>query len=74
MTLNIKKHTVKEQDIEKAIANVKASFAIEGLVPSDEVIEISRKHLMGELSEGEALKKINEFIKTKHLHLDKQNG
>lgn len=54
---------VSDERVRQIIENVKATLAIEGLCPSDKVVEIGKRHLMGELSEKEALKEIDQFIK-----------
>lgn len=57
----------KNKNTERIIANVKATLALEKLEPSDEVIEIIRKHLNGSISENKALEMINNFISQKYL-------
>jgi hypothetical protein len=53
------------EEIERAISNVKATLAVEGLEPSELAIELGRKMLMGEITSEEAINKIKEVIKWK---------
>ena len=55
-----------EKEIDKIIANVKATLAIEGLQPSKRSEELSRMYLRGEISSEEVIKKITENILKKY--------
>lgn len=54
----------KQKDIDKIIANVSASLAVEGLKPSKSGVEITRQYLDGKISSKEAIQR----IKDKHLN------
>lgn len=49
-------------DIDRVIANVQASMAVEGLTPSREAKAIGKKYLAGELTSQEAI----DAIKRNH--------
>lgn len=52
-----------EKDINKIIASVSASLAVEGLKPSDAGTAITRQYLEGKISSKQAIQR----IKDKHL-------
>jgi hypothetical protein len=52
-----------EKKINRITENVKASLLVEGMVPSDETIEIIKDYLKSNVSEDEAVKAIIENIK-----------
>ncbi len=54
-------------EVERAIADAKASLEMEGSSPSPEVVEIMRAYGLGKISEEEAHRQIDEFIKRKYL-------
>jgi len=54
-----------KKDIDKIIASVTASLAVEGLKPSDAGIAITRQYLEGKISSKQAIQK----IKDKHLKM-----
>jgi hypothetical protein len=58
-----RKKKLTEPEIEKAISNVEATLAVEGLKVSKESKEHSRKYLRGEITSEEAI----DQIKAKHL-------
>lgn len=51
-----------EKDIDKIIANIKATLAVERLKPSKESEEIGRRYLRGEITSEEAVKIITDNI------------
>lgn len=53
--------TVLEKDLENIAANARASVEMEGLAPSKEAEEISKRFLKGELSDEEAKRQILEL-------------
>jgi hypothetical protein len=55
------------KNVDLLLDNAKATLAVEGLTPSKEVVEITKKHLDGELSENDAIDAIDKFIKEKYL-------
>jgi hypothetical protein len=50
-----------EKNLEAIAANARASVEMEGLSPSKEAEEISKRFLKGEMSDEEAKRKILEF-------------
>ena len=52
----VKSKKLTEKEIEKNIANVKASLAMEGLNVTDDESEIAKRILRGEISAEEAIK------------------
>jgi len=48
-------------DIEKVIDNVKATMIIEGLLPSEDSLDITRLFLMNKISSDEAIIKIKKL-------------
>jgi hypothetical protein len=49
--------------VDKIIANVKASLAVEGLTPSKEGEAITRRYLLGEITSEEAIRLIKELYR-----------
>ena len=54
-----KSKKLTNEQIEKNLANVKASLAMEKLYLTDEELEVLRKHSKGELTEKEVFKIFN---------------
>ena len=54
---------VKHRDIDRVIASVTATLAVEGLKPSKAAVAINRNYLEGKISSKEAI----ERIKAKYL-------
>lgn len=55
-----KKRELTPEEIELKIANVKASFAIENMFITDEEAKVLKEFAKGEITEDEALKRIQE--------------
>lgn len=53
---------VQNKDIERMIADVNASMALEGFKPSKENDQIFREFINGEITEAEALKRIKSLL------------
>ena len=49
-----------KKDINKIVASVSASLAVEGLKPSDTGIAITRQYLEGKISSKQAIQKIKD--------------
>lgn len=60
-----------ENQINRAILNVKATLAVEGLTPSKATIESGRKFLQGEITSQEAINSITKRILAKKERLQK---
>lgn len=54
---------MSDKYIEKIVANVTATLAIEGLKPSDEAVTINRQFLEGKITSSKAI----QMIKAKYL-------
>lgn len=54
-----------DQDIERAINNVRATLKVEGLNMNRRAIVYGRKYLRGELSSEQAINNITEYILAK---------
>ena len=57
------KKVLSETEIERIVANMKASMAMEDMVPSDKTIEITKEYLRGNITEKEAIELIDINIK-----------
>ena len=53
----------KEQNIDRIIANTNATLAVEGLEPSKIAVEITRKHLAGEITSEQAIDLIKKLYR-----------
>lgn len=51
-----------DEDIERRIANVRASMALEGMEPSEFTVKIMREHLKGKITDEEAVSLIKKHI------------
>ena len=59
MELEVKR-TMSEDEIQRAIENVKANFAIEGLELPEETIALGEKFLRGEITSEQAMRTLIE--------------
>ena len=55
----------KEESLEKALTNAKASMELSGFTITDELVELVRSKLKGEITEEEFLKAVLERVKDK---------
>lgn len=53
---------LSDEEIEKAIANVKGSLAVDGMIVTDEETEVIRKYVKGDLTEKEVLEIIKKSV------------
>ena len=53
----------KEQNIDRIIANTKATLAVEGLKPSKVATQITRKFLAGEITSEQAIQLIKKLYR-----------
>ena len=62
---------MSEKQINRAISNVKATLAVEGLIPSNATLESGKRYLQGKITSKEAIGSITQRIYAKKERLQK---